>query len=87
MRLWILRELNIKFVLLFIDECLKELLTFKDRNKRIQRVASYVRSTVSLAKSSTSVNSQTSNAQQQLYESLETEQFQSNYEITNLQNK
>lgn len=73
-------------LLLLKDECLKEMLALKDRNRRTQRVATYVRSTVSLANSSTSVNSQTSTAQQ-LYESLDAEQFQSKYEIKNLQNK
>lgn len=62
------------------------MLALKDRNRRTQRVATYVRSTVSLANSSTSVNSQTSTVQQ-LYESLDEEQFQSKYEIKNLQNK
>lgn len=68
------------------DECLKEMMALKDRNRRTQRVASYVRSTVSLVNSATSVNSQTS-AVQQLYETMDTEQFQSKYEIKNLQNK
>lgn len=61
-------------------------MALKDRNRRTQRVASYVRSTVSLVNSATSVNSQTS-VVQQLYESMDTEQFQSKYEIKNLQNK
>lgn len=53
----------------------------KDRNRRTQRVAGYVRSSVSLANFKTSVNAPNPT------ESLDDQPFQSNYEINNLKNK